>query len=235
MSTPAAQAVEHARLAADSDRSQIKKRAAAQIFHQRNAALARERDQFRRGCLLGESRDLEIRTMHAQQQPRAFGDGLFVVGDAGAVGRAHLAQDCARLRHHVGNAERAADLHQFAARDDDFSAVGQRVQRQQDRSGVVVHDDGRDCSCRDSPSAPRSAVSRASVGGLHCRRSAVCETADPRAHRACRARPHRGQTPDWNNSRQSRGCVRAPPQLSGARPRLVCRITPVALITGRRE
>ena len=65
-------------------------------------------------------------------------DGLLVVGDAGAIGGAHFAQHRARLRHHVGNAERAADLHQLAARDDDLAAFGQRIQRQQHRGGVVV-------------------------------------------------------------------------------------------------
>ncbi len=67
-----------------------------------------------------------------------------VIGDARAIRRSHFAQYRAGLRHHVGNAKRAADLDQLAARDDDFPALGQRVQRQQHRRGIVVDDNGRD-------------------------------------------------------------------------------------------
>ena len=82
--------------------------------------------------------------MHAQQQPGLFVDGALVVGDAGAVGGAHLAQRGVRLRHHVGDAERPADFDQFAARDDHFAAFRQGVERQQHGGGVVVDDDGGD-------------------------------------------------------------------------------------------
>ena len=86
--------------------------------------------------------------MHSQQQPGTFGDGMLVVGDARAIGGPDLAQHRARFRHHVGNAERAADLDQFAARHQHLAALGQRVQRQQHRSGIVVDDDGRDFARR---------------------------------------------------------------------------------------
>ena len=82
--------------------------------------------------------------MHAQQESRAVVDGRFVVGDARAVGGADFAQRGVRLRHHVGDAERAADFDQFSAGDDDFAALGQRVQREQNGGGVVVDDDGGD-------------------------------------------------------------------------------------------
>ena len=82
--------------------------------------------------------------MHAQQQLRAVGDGTLVIADTGAIGGSDLAQHRARFRHHVGNAERAADLDQLAARNQNFAAFGQRVERQQHGSGVVVDHDGRD-------------------------------------------------------------------------------------------
>ena len=97
----------------------------------------------RRG-LLGEAGDFEVRAMHAEQEARAVVDGALVVGDARAVGGADFAQRGLRLRHHVGNAERAADFDQFAAGDDDFAAFGQRVQGEQNGGGVVVDDDGRE-------------------------------------------------------------------------------------------
>jgi hypothetical protein len=46
-----------------------------------------------------------------------------------------------RLRHDVGDAERSANFDQLSARDDDFAAVGKRVQREQDGGGVIVHDE----------------------------------------------------------------------------------------------
>ena len=46
------------------------------------------------------------------------------------------------LAHDVGNAERAADLDQLAARDDHFAPVRERVEHEQHGGGVVV-DDGR--------------------------------------------------------------------------------------------
>src|SRR5277367_3922317 len=83
--------------------------------------------------------------MHAEQEPRALGDGFFVIGDAGAVGGAYLTQSSVRFLHHVGDAERAADFDEFAAGNDDFSVFGQRVERQQNSSRVVVDDDGGCC------------------------------------------------------------------------------------------
>ena len=49
-----------------------------------------------------------------------------------------------RPAHHVGNAEGAADLDQFAARHHGFLALRQRVECQQYGSGVVVDDGRRD-------------------------------------------------------------------------------------------
>ena len=82
--------------------------------------------------------------MHAEQEARAVGDGALVVGDARAVGGADFAQGGIRLRHHVGDAEGAADFDQLSAGDDDFAAFGQGVQREQNGGGVVVDDDGGD-------------------------------------------------------------------------------------------
>ena len=78
--------------------------------------------------------------MHAQDDRRAIGDRGGVVGDAGPVGGADLAQDRAGLGHDVRDTKTAADLHQLTARDDDFTAGGQRRQREERRRGVVVHD-----------------------------------------------------------------------------------------------
>ncbi len=60
----------------------------------------------------------------------------------GAVGGADLHQLAARLAHHVGYAERAADLHQLAARHHHLFAGGDRRQHQQHRRRVVIDDTG---------------------------------------------------------------------------------------------
>ena len=103
--------------------------------------------QFLDRRLFGESGDLKIGAMHAQQQPGLFIDRPLVVGHPGAVGGAYFAQGGVRLRHDVRDAERSADLDQLSARDDDFSALGQGVERQQDGGCVVVDDDGGDVLC----------------------------------------------------------------------------------------
>ena len=48
--------------------------------------------------------------MHTQQQARIFVDRIFVVGDAGAIGRAYLAELGPAFGHDLGNAESVADF-----------------------------------------------------------------------------------------------------------------------------
>ena len=61
----------------------------------------------------------------------------------GAVGGADLAQHRPGAGHDLRDAEGAADLDQFAARDRHLAPERQRVQHQQHRRGVVVDDGGR--------------------------------------------------------------------------------------------
>ena len=117
--------------------------------------------------------------------------------------------DRARLRQHVGNAEAAADLDQFAARDQHLAAAGQPRQRQQHGGGVVVDDDRR-----------LGAGDRGEQAlGVHRARAAAGQPAG-----RTRASNNRGR-------RRRRGPARA--SASGARPRLVWITTPVAFTTGR--
>ena len=78
--------------------------------------------------------------MHAQDERRPVGDRGRVVGHARPVGRAHLAQPRARLRHDVRHAESAADLDQLSARDDHLAAGCEGGEHEQGRRGVVVGD-----------------------------------------------------------------------------------------------
>ncbi len=76
--------------------------------------------------------------MHAEQRRRARRDRRLVVRGTRAVGRAHLHHPGAREPHHVRHPERAADLDQLPARDNDLFAFAKRGQGEEHRGGVVV-------------------------------------------------------------------------------------------------
>ena len=137
-------------------------------------------------------------------------DGALVVGGARAVRRADLDEPRARAREHVGDAEAVADLDQLAARDDHLASLGERGEREQDRGGVVVDDErrlgaGQPAQDRGDVILPRAARAVAQVE-LEVRVAAR----RPRSTRASAS------------------------AASGARPRFVCTITPVAFRTRRR-
>ena len=69
--------------------------------------------------------------------------GVRVVAGARAVRRPHLAQLRAALLDDVGNAERAADLDELAARDHHFLPAGRGRQEEHRGRSVVVRQDGR--------------------------------------------------------------------------------------------
>src|SRR5829696_5548420 len=56
-----------------------------------------------------------------------------------SVGRTYLTQNGTAPGHNVGDAERAADLDELASRDENLTAVGNRIQGQEHRAGRVVH------------------------------------------------------------------------------------------------
>ena len=122
----------------DAERPEVGNAAAAQILINGDAALAPERRQIAQTGPRGESGDPEVAGMDAQEQARALADRVPVIVDVGAIGRADLAQDGARARHDIGNAEAVADLDQLPAGDDHLSSGGEFVEREKDRRGVVV-------------------------------------------------------------------------------------------------
>ena len=69
------------------------------------------------------------------------GDRRTVVRGSRLVRRPDLPQHGARLRHHVGNPEAAADLDELPARDDHFASFRQCREHDQRRRRVVVDDD----------------------------------------------------------------------------------------------
>ena len=80
--------------------------------------------------------------MDAKEHARFFVDGVFVVGNACAVGRADFAEAWRRFRHDFGDAEAVADFDQLAARDDDFAVARECGKNEKHGGGAVVDDDG---------------------------------------------------------------------------------------------
>ena len=134
-----------------------------------------------------------------------------VVGQPRAVRRPDLDQPRARLGDHVRHAEAAADLDQLPARDDDLAArPGQRRGRQQRRARAVVDREAR-----------------LGAGQLAQQR---LDVRVPRAARAGRQVQLEVRVARGRRATASRAAA-----ASGARPRFVCTITPVALSTRRSD
>ena len=76
--------------------------------------------------------------MNLHDQPRAVVDGVAIIVDAGAVRRAHFAQDCARAGHDVRDAEAVANLDQLAARDDDFASGRELIQDRKTAAALLL-------------------------------------------------------------------------------------------------
>ena len=72
--------------------------------------------------------------------------GIRVVRRMRTIRGADFDEFCAGAAHHVGDAERAADFHQFTARYEDLATIGNCIQHQQHRGGVVVDHGGRLCA-----------------------------------------------------------------------------------------
>ncbi len=139
--------VAHGGLARQSIGAQVDQRAAAQIDRKRHAPLARERGELFEFDAVREALDRVVAGVDFHQQRAARAERFLVVAQMRAVGGADLDQFRPGARHDVGNAERAADLDQFAARHDHFAARRERGEHQQHRRRIVV-DDG--CSLRAS-------------------------------------------------------------------------------------
>ena len=91
------------------------------------------------------------------------------IGEMGAVGGADLAQPRAGACHDVGQAERAADLDQLAARDDRLAPVGQRVQRQHQGAGIVVDGERRLGPGQPDRASPKYGRRARRAGRSRCR------------------------------------------------------------------
>ena len=92
---------------------------------------------------MDKARQTKVAAMDAHQCDGGVADGLRVIANIGAVGRAHLHQGGTALPHHVGDPKTAADFYQLAARDDDFPAAGKGHQDKEQGGGVVIDHQSR--------------------------------------------------------------------------------------------
>jgi hypothetical protein len=116
--------------------------AAAQVFDEGQAVGVGDAGEFGLVDAGGEAFDGVVAGVHLHQQAGARADGGFEIPRVAAVGAADFDEPGARALHDVGHPEGAADLDQLAPRDDDLLALGEGVEEQKDRRGVVVDDGG---------------------------------------------------------------------------------------------
>jgi len=146
------------------------------VDHQRHAGAASERDESGRRDGGGEAAHAEVAGQDLEHERGRAGQRALVVREVGAVGGAHLHQARAGGGKDLGDAERAADLDQLAARDHDLAAARVRRHGQQQGRGVVVDDErglgagGRDEQAGEAAqavaAAPAGAVELEVAGGV---------------------------------------------------------------------
>src|SRR5579871_6148489 len=127
----------------DAVRGEIDEAAGAEVFDKREISARGESGEILQRWFVGEAGDLEIRWVNAEEHARFFGDGVFVVCEARAVGGADFTECGAALRHDFRDAEAVADFDEFAARDEDFAVASEGGEDEEDGGGAVVDDDSR--------------------------------------------------------------------------------------------
>jgi hypothetical protein len=128
-------------LACESEMIEAREQAGSLVFENGNAEGSCESDEIAEGGALHKAFNTEIRLMHAKEERGLLVDGVFVVGDPGAVGGADFAEKCAGLLEDFRDTEATPDFDEFAAGDNDFTFFGKGVQGEEGCSGAVVDDD----------------------------------------------------------------------------------------------
>ncbi|MNS85661.1 hypothetical protein D3C72_1195340 [compost metagenome] len=122
--------------------TQIHQRTAAQIGNDRHVQFAANLRQLRLFHRFGKAFNVIVAGVDFHQQRGVFVNRRAIIFRMRAVGGPDFMQLAARLTHHVRNAERAANLHQLAARHHYLFAAGGGRQHQQNRRRVIVHNAG---------------------------------------------------------------------------------------------
>jgi hypothetical protein len=77
--------------------------------------------------------------VHFHHETSLRADHGFVIAQMRPIGRTDFAQPAARARHDIGHAKRPADFDQLTSGCGYLFAKRESVQKQQDRSRVIVH------------------------------------------------------------------------------------------------
>src|SRR5690606_24912125 len=86
-----------------------------EVVEDRDAAASAELRELAQRHLTREPADAEVGPVHLEEYTGLGGEGSLVVAPVRAVGGAHLDEPCAAPLHDLRDAERVADLHEFAA------------------------------------------------------------------------------------------------------------------------
>lgn len=122
--------------------AEIDECAAAEILENRNSVVAckgHQAAEIDAGC---KTDDPIITGVHFEEQTRTFADRLLVVRQVRSIRGPDFPEADAAFRHDVGDAERAANLDEFATRHHDLFAFCKRIQRDEERGGIIVDDRG---------------------------------------------------------------------------------------------
>ena len=121
-------------------RGEIDERSRPEIVDERHPSLARDRSERARGDLGGKTLDAVIRSVDLKDKSGFRPDSSRIILRMCPVGGADLDQLGPGARHDFRQAECAADLDQLATRYNRLPPTADRVEHEQHRSGVVVHD-----------------------------------------------------------------------------------------------
>ena len=125
-----------------------------------------ERRQLGDRRVLDEPVDAVVARVHLEDHGDVVaGDRPAIVVEARAVGGADIDENGARLRHHLGHAEPAADLHALPATHRHGTAGGEGGEHEEDGGGVVVDDHRRLGPAQPGVELPDGALARAALAG----------------------------------------------------------------------
>ena len=186
----------------------VRQDARAEVVDEDDAAILREPTRSSSFGRLREAHHPEIRLVHAKQDGGALADRTLVVLDPRAVRRADLDEAGSRAREHLGNPEAVADLDELAARDETSRPSASAATARRTAAALLLT-----TSAASAPVRSRS-------------RGATWSWREPRVPSSrSYSRFEYPPATSWMRSR-----ARA---ASGARPRFVWTMTPVALRTRR--
>ena len=116
-----------------------KQHTAAKVLHERHTFFSGKHCQFTTFGCSHKTFHEKIAAVHLQNQAGLRTDGTGIVIQCGVVGGANLAQFCPARFENVRKAKTAADLHQFAPRNNDlFFVRGEMAQVEHQRGSTVV-------------------------------------------------------------------------------------------------